>query len=188
MRGEYGAAPAVVNAELQARVLDEGEQAITCRPADNIKPELDSLRAEVLDLAQQNDFSLTPGEGEIDDVLTYALFPQVGLKFLQHRNNPKMFEPIPTGRPAAQLNEAGQEVYTVEVEGESYHVTVASGGDVSSIAEFGAEPLSLAQAEPIVNAAPVNAPLSGTVIKVLVQPGQVVAEGEAIIVLEAMKM
>ncbi|MDE0746712.1 MAG: sodium-extruding oxaloacetate decarboxylase subunit alpha [Porticoccaceae bacterium] len=188
LRGEYGAAPAAVNAELQARVLDEGEQAITCRPADNIKPELDSLRAEVLDLAQQNDFSLTPGEGEIDDVLTYALFPQVGLKFLQHRNNPKMFEPIPTGRPAAQLNEAGQEVYTVEVEGKSYHVTVASGGDVSFIAELGAEPLSVAQAEPIVNAAPVNAPLSGTVIKVLVQPGQVVAEGEAIIILEAMKM
>ena len=188
LRGEYGAAPAAVNAELQARVLDEGEQAITCRPADNIKPELDSLRAEVLDLAQQNDFSLTPGEGEIDDVLTYALFPQVGLKFLQHRNNPKMFEPIPTGRPAAQLNEAGQEVYTVEVEGKSYHVTVASGGDVSFIAELGAEPLSVAQAEPIVNAAPVNAPLSGTVIKVLVQPGQVVAEGEAILILEAMKM
>lgn len=188
LRGEYGAAPAAVNAELQARVLDEGEQATTCRPADNIKPELDSLRAEVLDLAQQNDFSLTPGEGEIDDVLTYALFPQVGLKFLQHRNNPKMFEPIPTGRPAAQLNEAGQEVYTVEVEGKSYHVTVASGGDVSFIAELGAEPLSVAQAEPIVNAAPVNAPLSGTVIKVLVQPGQVVAEGEAIIILEAMKM
>lgn len=188
LRGEYGAAPAAVNAELQARVLDEGKQAITCRPADNIKPELDSLRAEVLDLAQQNDFSLTPGEGEIDDVLTYALFPQVGLKFLQHRNNPKMFEPIPTGRPAAQLNEAGQEVYTVEVEGKSYHVTVASGGDVSFIAELGAEPLSVAQAEPIVNAAPVNAPLSGTVIKVLVQPGQVVAEGEAIIILEAMKM
>ncbi|MFM1570358.1 MAG: sodium-extruding oxaloacetate decarboxylase subunit alpha [Porticoccaceae bacterium] len=188
LRGEYGAAPAAVNAELQARVLDEGEQAITCRPADNIKPELDSLRAEVLDLAQQNDFSLTTGEGEIDDVLTYALFPQVGLKFLQHRNNPKMFEPIPTGRPAAQLNEAGQEVYTVEVEGKSYHVTVASGGDVSFIAELGAEPLSVAQAEPIVNAAPVNAPLSGTVIKVLVQPGQVVAEGEAIIILEAMKM
>ena len=188
LRGEYGAAPAAVNAELQARVLDEGEQAITCRPADNIKPELDSLRAEVLDLAQQNDFSLTTGEGEIDDVLTYALFPQVGLKFLQHRNNPKMFEPIPTGRPAAQLNEAGQEVYTVEVEGKSYHVTVASGGDVSFIAELGAEPLSVAQAEPIVNAAPVNAPLSGTVIKVLVQPGQVVAEGEAILILEAMKM
>jgi oxaloacetate decarboxylase alpha subunit len=188
LRGEYGAAPAPVNAELQLRVLDEGEQAITCRPADNIEPELDSLRAEVTGLAQQNDFMLTSGEGEIDDVLTYALFPQVGLKFLQHRNDPSMFEPIPTGRPAAKVNEKGEEAYTVEVEGKSYHVTVASGGDVSSIKQLGAQASAVVQAESATNAAPVNAPLAGTVVKVLVQPGQAVVEGESIIILEAMKM
>ena len=188
LRGEYGAAPAPVNAELQLRVLDEGEQAITCRPADNIEPELDSLRAEVIGLAQQNDFILTSGDGEIDDVLTYALFPQVGLKFLQHRNDPSMFEPIPTGRPAAKVNEKGEEAYTVEVEGKSYHVTVASGGDVSSIKQLGAQTSAVVQAESATNAAPVNAPLAGTVVKVLVQPGQAVVEGESIIILEAMKM
>ena len=188
LRGEYGAAPAPVNAELQLRVLDEGEQAITCRPADNIEPELDSLRAEVTGLAQQNDFMLTSGEGEIDDVLTYALFPQVGLKFLQYRNDPSMFEPIPTGRPAAKVNEKGEEAYTVEVEGKSYHVTVASGGDVSSIKQLGAQSSAVVQAESASNAAPVNAPLAGTVVKVLVQPGQAVVEGESIIILEAMKM
>ena len=188
LRGEYGAAPAPVNAELQLRVLDEGEQAITCRPADNIEPELDSLRAEVTGLAQQNDFMLTSGEGEIDDVLTYALFPQVGLKFLQHRNDPSMFEPIPTGRPAAKVNEKGEEAYTVEVEGKSYHVTVASGGDVSSIKQLGAQASAVVQVESATNAAPVNAPLAGTVVKVLVQPGQAVVEGESIIILEAMKM
>jgi oxaloacetate decarboxylase alpha subunit len=188
LRGEYGAAPAPVNAELQLRVLDEGEQAITCRPADNIEPELDSLRAEVTGLAQQNDFMLTSGEGEIDDVLTYALFPQVGLKFLQHRNDPSMFEPIPTGRSAAKVNEGGEEAYTVEVEGKSYHVTVASGGDVSSIKQLGAQSSAVVQVESATNAAPVNAPLAGTVVKVLVQPGQAVVEGESIIILEAMKM
>jgi|TARA_B110000196_G_scaffold66671_1_gene56425 oxaloacetate decarboxylase alpha subunit len=188
LRGEYGAAPAPVNAELQLRVLDEGEQAITCRPADNIEPELDSLRAEVTGLAQQNDFMLTSGEGEIDDVLTYALFPQVGLKFLQHRNDPSMFEPIPTGRSAAKVNEGGEEAYTVEVEGKSYHVTVASGGDVSSIKQLGAQASAVVQVESATNAAPVNAPLAGTVVKVLVQPGQAVVEGESIIILEAMKM
>ena len=188
LRGEYGAAPAPVNAELQLRVLDEGEQAITCRPADNIEPELDSLRAEVTGLAQQNDFMLTSGEGEIDDVLTYALFPQVGLKFLQHRNDPSMFEPIPTGRSAAKVNEGGEEAYTVEVEGKSYHVTVASGGDVSSIKQLGAQASAVVQVESATNAAPVNAPLAGTVVKVLVQPGQAVVEGESIVILEAMKM
>jgi oxaloacetate decarboxylase alpha subunit len=185
LRGEYGAAPAAVNAELQSRVLDEGEEAITCRPADNIEPELDRLRAEVIALAEQNDFILTSGEGEIDDVLTYALFPQVGLKFLQHRDDSSMFEPIPTGRLAVQVNEAGEEAYTVDVEGKSYHVTVASGGDISSIKESGARPAAVAQVE---SAAPVNAPLAGTVVKVLVQPGQAVLEGESIIILEAMKM
>ena len=188
LRGEYGAAPAPVNAELQLRVLDEGEQAITCRPADNIEPELDSLRAEVIGLAQQNDFILTSGDGEIDDVLTYALFPQVGLKFLQHRNDPSMFEPIPTGRPAAKVNEKGEEAYTVEVEGKSYHVTVASGGDVSSIKQLGAQSSAVVQVAPATSAVPVNAPLAGTVVKVLVQPGQAVVEGESIIILEAMKM
>ena len=188
LRGEYGAAPAPVNTELQLRVLDEGEQAITCRPADNIEPELDSLRAEVIGLAQQNDFILTSGDGEIDDVLTYALFPQVGLKFLQHRNDPSMFEPIPTGRPAAKVNEKGEEAYTVEVEGKSYHVTVASGGDVSSIKQLGAQSSAVVQVEPASSAVPVNAPLAGTVVKVLVQPGQAVAEGQSIIILEAMKM
>ena len=188
LRGEYGAAPAPVNAELQLRVLDEGEQAITCRPADNIEPELDSLRAEVTGLAQQNDFMLTSGEGEIDDVLTYALFPQVGLKFLQHRNDPSMFEPIPAGRPVAKMNERGEEAYTVEVEGKSYHVTVASGGDVSSIKQLGAQSSAVVQVEPASSAVPVNAPLAGTVVKVLVQPGQAVVEGQSIIILEAMKM
>ena len=188
LRGEYGAAPAPVNAELQLRVLDEGEQAITCRPADNIEPELDSLRAEVIGLAQQNDFILTPGDGEIDDVLTYALFPQVGLKFLQHRNDPSMFEPIPTGRPVAKMNERGEEAYTVEVEGKSYHVTVASGGDVSSIKQLGAQSSAVVQVAPATSAVPVNAPLAGTVVKVLVQPGQAVVEGQSIIILEAMKM
>ena len=188
LRGEYGAAPAPVNAELQLRVLDEGEQAITCRPADNIEPELDSLRAEVIGLAQQNDFILTSGDGEIDDVLTYALFPQVGLKFLQHRNDPSMFEPIPTGRPAAKVNEKGEEAYTVEVEGKSYHVTVASGGDVSSIKQLGAQSSAVVQVAPATSAVPVNAPLAGTVVKVLVQPGQAVVEGQSIIILEAMKM
>ena len=188
LRGEYGAAPAPVNAELQLRFLDEGEQAITCRPADNIEPELDSLRAEVIGLAQQNDFILTSGDGEIDDVLTYALFPQVGLKFLQHRNDPSMFEPIPTGRPVAKMNERGEEAYTVEVEGKSYHVTVASGGDVSSIKQLGAQSSAVVQVEPATSAVPVNAPLAGTVVKVLVQPGQAVVEGQSIIILEAMKM
>lgn len=190
LRGEYGAAPAPVNAELQSRVLDEGEQAITCRPADNIEPELETLTTELEGLSAEHGFQLTTGEGQIDDVLTYALFPQVGLKFLQNKGNPDAFEPAPTGKPAAVTNDAGEEVYTVSVEGKSYTVAVANGGDVSAIVPVGQSAPAASAAAPVAatGGEPVNAPLAGNVVKVLVQPGQAVAEGESIVVLEAMKM
>jgi oxaloacetate decarboxylase alpha subunit len=190
LRGEYGAAPAPVNAELQSRVLDEGEQAITCRPADNIEPELETLTTELEGLSAEHGFQLTTGEGQIDDVLTYALFPQVGLKFLQNKGNPDAFEPAPTGKPAAVTNDAGEEVYTVSVEGKSYTVAVANGGDVSAIVPAGQGAPAASAAAPVAatGGEPVNAPLAGNVVKVLVQPGQAVAEGESIVILEAMKM
>jgi oxaloacetate decarboxylase alpha subunit len=189
LRGEYGATPAPMNIELQSRVLDEGEEVITCRPADNLEPELEALTTELEGLSAEHGFALTAGEGQIDDVLTYSLFPQVGLKFLQNKNNPAAFEPVPTGKPAAQTNDAGEEIYTVEVEGVSYTVSVANGGDISGIAPVGgAVAAPAASAVPATGGNPVNAPLAGTVVKVLVQPGQAVTEGETIIILEAMKM
>ena len=190
LRGEYGAAPAPVNAELQSRVLDEGEEAITCRPADNIEPELEALTAELEGLSAEHGFQLTAGEGQIDDVLTYALFPQVGLKFLQNKDNPDAFEPVPTGKPAAVTNDAGEEVYTVSVEGKSYTVAVANGGDISAIVPVGQAAPAASTAAPVAatGGEPVNAPLAGNVVKVMVQPGQTVAEGESIVILEAMKM
>ena len=191
LRGEYGAAPAPVNADLQARVLDEGEEAITCRPADNIEPELEALTMELEGLSAEHGFQLSSAEGQIDDVLTYALFPQVGLKFLQNKDNPDAFEPVPTGKAAVVTNDAGEELYTVEVEGKSYTVTVANGGDVSAIIPAGQVAPAASAAAPAVAATggePVNAPLAGNVVKVLVKPGQAVAEGESIVVLEAMKM
>ncbi|PMR70570.1 oxaloacetate decarboxylase subunit alpha, partial [Halomonas heilongjiangensis] len=87
LKGEYGAAPSAFNRELQARVL-EGNQPITCRPADNLAPEMDRLAAELEEKAKAEGIRLAEGERAIDDVLTYALFPQIGLKFLKHRDNP----------------------------------------------------------------------------------------------------
>ena len=187
LRGEYGAAPAAVNTDLQSRVLGEGELPVVCRPADNIKPELAALENELVGLTQTAGFELSEGDRQIDDVLTYALFPQVGLKFLQHRNDPSVFEPVPTGKSSAQLNEKGEEVYTVKVEGKSYIVTVADGGDISAIGEIGVHNAE-SGAVPDSPGEPVTAPLAGNVVKVLVEPGQIVAEGESVIILEAMKM
>ncbi|WP_444890808.1 sodium-extruding oxaloacetate decarboxylase subunit alpha [Microbulbifer sp. DLAB2-AA] len=190
LKGEYGATPAEVNQELQVKVL-EGAAPVTCRPADLIAPELDRLTLELQEKAGAEDIALTNGEGEIDDVLTYSLFPQIGLKFLKNRGNADAFEPVPTGNEnAAVKNDNGEEVYTVTVEGQSYTVTVADGGDLTNIAPVGAAApaASPASSVPATGGEPVNAPLAGNIFKVMVMPGDKVSEGQAIIVLEAMKM
>lgn len=184
LKGEYGAAPAPFNKELQARVLD-GAEVITCRPADLLDAEMDRLTAELKGIAQEKGIKLA--KDEIDDVLTYALFPQIGLKFLENRGNPATFEPVPTGKEAL-TREAGQpEVYTVEVGGKSYVVQVNDGGDIEGLKAVGGS-TSTAVAAPVGAGEPQNAPLAGNIFKVLVQPGQAVEEGQLVIILEAMKM
>ena len=189
LKGEYGATPAERNQELQERVLD-GAEPVTCRPADLLAPELDKLTAELQQKASEEGVVLTDGEGNIDDVLTYALFPQIGLKFLKNRGNPDAFEPVPTGQEAAVTNEKGEGVYTVTVEGQSYTVTVADGGDVTGMAPASgaAAPSEAANAPAASGGEAVSAPLAGNIFKVLVKPGDQVTEGQTIIVLEAMKM
>ena len=189
LKGEYGAAPAPFNTELQARVL-AGAEAITCRPADLLEPELDRLTIELRNLAAEKGIKLA--EHDIDDVLTYALFPQIGLKFLENRGNPAAFEPVPTGKESAPVSaKPGEpEVYTVTVNGKDFVVQVADGGDITGIKQLGD-----AAAAPAPAAAPAAgggdpqaAPLAGNIFKVLVQPGEQVEEGDLVMVLEAMKM
>ena len=186
LKGEYGASPAPVNAELQARVLDGGE-AITCRPADNIDSEMDTLEAEFDAIVAEKGIKLE--NEKIDDLLTYILFPQVGIQFLENRNNPDFFEPVPQA-PSEGPKEDG--VYTVTHNGQDYVVEVKAGGDISSIQVAGqvvAAPQAEApQAAPVGNAEDVSAPLAGNIWKVLVSPNQQVNEGDTLVILEAMKM
>ncbi|WP_415895168.1 sodium-extruding oxaloacetate decarboxylase subunit alpha [Neptuniibacter sp. PT34_22] len=187
LKGEYGAAPAPYNADLQARVLDGGE-AITCRPADLLEPEMDKLVGELKDLAAEKGIELTEGENEIDDVLTYALFPQVGLKFLENRNNPDAFEPAPTLEDALAMaapKNTGPQTYTITVNGQNYVVQVTEGGDISAVAPAAAP---AAAAAPAGAGEDVPAPLAGNIWKVQVAPGQAVQEGDVLVILEAMKM
>ncbi|MGR7566043.1 biotin/lipoyl-containing protein, partial [Klebsiella aerogenes] len=186
LKGEYGHTPAPVNAALQARVLD-GADAVTCRPADLLKPELAALEADVKRQAQEK--GITLAENAIDDVLTVALFPQIGLKFLENRHNPAAFEPVPQveeAKSAAPAKAAASGVYTVEVEGKAFVVKVSDGGDVSQLSA--AAPVAAAAPAPAGAGTPVTAPLAGTIWKVLASEGQAVAEGEVLLILEAMKM
>ncbi|WP_439134007.1 sodium-extruding oxaloacetate decarboxylase subunit alpha [Pseudomaricurvus sp.] len=191
LKGEYGAAPAPYNKELQTRVLD-GAEEITCRPADLLEPEMDKLTAELEELAQEKNIKLAEGEREIDDVLTYALFPQVGLKFLANRNNPEAFEAAPTGKESSVVtNDAGEEIYTVEVEGVSYTVTVSSGGDLTGIVPVsgaGESSSPAATGAAPTGGEPLPAPLAGNIVKIHAAPGQAVQNGDLLLVLEAMKM
>ncbi|SYZ82259.1 oxaloacetate decarboxylase [Vibrio paracholerae] len=193
LKGEYGATPASVNAELQTRVL-EGGQAITCRPADLLQDELDHLTKELLEKAQVE--KITLADAQVDDVLTYALFPQVGLKFLKNRHNPEAFEPAPgkepapvATAPASTKPAAGIESYSVKVDGVVYDVEVSPQGQLTSVVPAGQK----AAPKPTVatttqGAEAVAAPLAGTIFKIQVEQGDEVAEGDVLIVLEAMKM
>jgi oxaloacetate decarboxylase alpha subunit len=187
LKGEYGATPAPVNADLQARVLD-GAEPITCRPADLLEPEVEKQTEELRRLAIEKKIHLAPDE--IDDVLTYSLFPQMGVRFLQNRNNPGAFEPPPDAAdatvaataPAARPGEPA--VYSVRVNGKPYTVEVAEGGQLKSV-QPGAASGALADAG---DGHTVSAVLAGNIIKVHVEPGDTVNEGDTLLVVEAMKM
>lgn len=192
LKGEYGATPAPVDAALQARVLD-GSEPVTVRPADLLSPEFERLHAELKELGEEK--ALDFGDHFEDDVLTYALFPQVGLKFFEHRNDPSAFEPVPTlddlavsgQSDAAGQGAAGTETYTVAVQGQSFVVAVTPGGDIGQIGPIAIAPAAHPSSESAVSVG-FPAPLAGNVFKVLVKAGDPVAAGQVVIILEAMKM
>ena len=130
--------------------------------------------------------------------MTYALFPQVGLKFLKNRDSPDAFEPAPTleaakpaAAPATQPATGGVETYSVRVDGQVYAVEVGPQGQLTSVTPNAAT----VPAQPAAPSAPVNnaaeavpAPLAGNIFKVNVQPGAEDVEGDVLLILEAMKM
>ena len=185
LKGEYGAAPAEVNLELQNRVL-KGTEVVTCRPADLLKPEVEKLTKELKQLAKEENITLA--KDVIDDVLTYALFPQIGLKFLKNRNNKEAFEPVPQASdvhpqiPPTVVNTA-VESYSVKVDGQVYEVEVGPSGSVSSVNQ-----VSSVATAPTSPAQTIDSPLAGNIFKVHVQVGDLISEGDVVIVMEAMKM
>jgi len=204
LKGEYGATAAPVNKALQERVLD-GAEPITCRPADNIAPELDTLSKELDALAEKKQLSLA--EHKIDDVLTYALFPQIGLKFIENRGNPDAFEPAPGEQDSASSSSSqpvkttsnaktsnSSETYDVNVDGKVYRVEVAPSGTLTSVtpASGGSAqpqaPASSAAPAAAASSESIDAPLAGNVFKILVRNGDSVSEGDVVMILEAMKM
>ena len=184
LKGEYGATPAPVNRALQERVLDDGAAPLAERPADRMAPEMDALTRDLKEQAARQGIDLAANF--IDDVLTYALFPQVGLRFLKHRGDPSAFEPTadaPSPAPSMAASppaEAVAETYSVRVGGKTFRVEVVADGAVASAAPVPKPATAVPGA--------LAATLAGTVFKVLVKPGDAVQAGQPVLVLEAMKM
>ena len=177
LKGEYGKPPAPLSPALLER-LPESETRIDRRPADLLPPEIEPLSAELEKLAEKE--SIILAEDRIDDVLTYALFPQVALKFFENRDKPEEFEAVPHEdvAPAPSSSEAEAATYEVRVNGKAFTVEVSASGGLTTA------PI----ARPRVNGAAVPAAMAGNIFKIVVPLGARVERGDTVLVLEAMKM
>ncbi|MCZ7402772.1 MAG: sodium-extruding oxaloacetate decarboxylase subunit alpha [Candidatus Methanoperedens sp.] len=169
VKGLYGRTPAPVSKEIVEKVLGK-EKPITCRPADLLPPELDKVTKEALALGIVK---------KPEDILTYALYPAIAPKFLRGEakeetleapkpNNGRSVEPLPTE-------------FKVEVDGDLFNVKIISAGGALSVRSAETE-------RPKVMDGAITASMQGMVLKIKVKKGDQVSKGDAVIVLEAMKM
>ncbi|MCU4677030.1 sodium-extruding oxaloacetate decarboxylase subunit alpha [Catenovulum sp. 2E275] len=198
LQGGYGAAPAQVNAELQKQAIGN-EPVEHNRPADSLKPELDKLRKEIGALAKTE-----------EDVLTFAMFPDLGRDFLQQRADgtlkPEALLPAEAGQ-GAKLGKVGASEFKITVHGETYDIAVTgigeSGADKRKIylsldgmpEEVVFEPLNELVADGsakgrkrVSSPGHITTTMPGNVVDILVKEGDTVTAGQAVLVAEAMKM
>jgi pyruvate carboxylase subunit B len=199
LQGRYGKAPGVVDEKLR-RLAIGNEEVIDVRPADLIKPELEKLRKEVGELAKTE-----------EDVLTYAMFPDIGRKFLEEREAgtlaPEVLLPIPEAGGVAAVGGKGVPTeFVIDVHGESYRVDITGVGVKGggkrhfylSIDGMPEEVVFEALNDYVAGAdggrkqasAPgdVSTSMPGNIVDVLVKEGDAVKAGQALLITEAMKM
>ncbi|MEI8235760.1 MAG: sodium-extruding oxaloacetate decarboxylase subunit alpha [Methylococcaceae bacterium] len=204
LQGGYGKAPASVDSDLKKHAIGK-EDVIDCRPADLLKPEFENLRQEIGALALND-----------EDVLSFAMFPEVGKQFLEQRLQGVLVpEPLEIEVKLSDNSTAPTE-FNVALHGESYHVKVTGAGPknqtlrhfyfmvdgvpeeilVETLDEMVLEggiqgavknKISSKRAKPR-GKGDVVVSMPCNVIDVLVKVGQEVVEGQALLITEAMKM
>ena len=197
LQGHYGAALGQVNEELRAKAIGT-EDVIDVRPADLLPNEMDKLRGEIAGLADSE-----------EDVLTYAMFPDLGRGFLQQRADgtlqPEVLESAAeTPRPVSEGGVPTE--FVIDVHGESYQVAITGVGIKGKgkrhlymtldgmPEEVVCEALNEYQAEGGSGRKQASKPghvttnMPGNIVDVLVAQGDVVKAGQAVLVTEAMKM
>lgn len=180
LKGEYGKTPANVDQKLQEKILGESKP-ITCRPADLIdKNEYEQTKKKFLDLIQDKNIDNTE-----ENILIYTLFPEIGLKFLENKDDKNAFEKSPI-----QFNEEKNGYYKVVIDDANYIVKysqtekpeIISGSTEKNIQSN--KSISFSDETGLI----VNAPLAGNIFKIEKNIGDDIQEDETIVVLEAMKM
>jgi pyruvate carboxylase subunit B len=205
LQGGYGKAPAPVNAALQNKAIGK-EEVMDCRPADLIKPELEKLRKEIGELAHND-----------EDVLSFAMFPEVGKTFLGQRAAGTLSpEPLRFESRADDVVKKAPTEFNVALHGESYHIKVTGAGPknqslrhfyfsvdgvpeeivVETLDEIVLEGGTQGAVKTTISSkrrkpsepGDVFVSMPCNVLDVLVKIGQQVTAGQAVLVTEAMKM
>jgi pyruvate carboxylase subunit B len=167
VKGLYGKPPAMIDPKVRLKVLCD-EEPITVRPADLLEPEYEKAKIEVdnLGLAKKE-----------EDYLTYALYPQVALKFLQGKTEEESIQKKQAASPSTPPSLKAEPIaLNVEVDGESYLVKVAPAG------------IAIEEAKPKAPKDGITVPMQGTIVRYKVSKGDSVHVGDVLFVLEAMKM
>ncbi len=195
LQGGYGQPPAAVNEAVRKQAIGNDSYSQE-RPADALAPEMDKLRQDIGDLAES-----------AEDVLTFAMFPDLGREYLEQRRagtlQPEPLLPIDAGgRPSSTTATE----FKVDVHGETYEVAITGVGDSGGgrrklyvsldgmPEEVIFEPLNEYVAEDggkrkqASEPGHVTAAMPGNVVEVLVNEGDLVEAGQAVLVTEAMKM
>ena len=181
LKGEYGATPAPVDSKLQSDVLN-GDEAITCRPADLLgNNEFDEIKKSFDQNINDKKLSIENSE---ENILTYALFPEVGIKFFENINNPNYFENAPL-----DFTNSDGDIYKVTIEDKDYFVKYSKVSDpeildqknISNINNINTDYTSI-------SGEIITAPLSGNIFSIVKNNGESVELDDTVIVLEAMKM
>ncbi|MGX9418213.1 sodium-extruding oxaloacetate decarboxylase subunit alpha [Vibrio sp. WJH972] len=195
LQGGYGAAPAAVDLDLQKKAIGN-EIVMEGRPADQLTPEMSRLKEEIGELAESD-----------EDVLTFAMFPDLGREFLAQRAENTLVPEALIPAEQAESKMAMATEFKIDVSGESYDIAVTGVGDFGggkrkiymsmdgvpreviyeSLNEYvddGQHKGRKRATEP----GDVTATMPGNVVEVLVKEGDKIDAGQAVLIAEAMKM
>ena len=179
LKGEYGATPAPVNKDLQQEGIGESA-VITCRPADLLNDDFQSVEEEFKNtIAEKNILA----EASTENILIFAMFPEIGLNFLENINTPDYFESEPL-----EINEITDSSYLVTVDDQEYSVTLKADNSVTINGNSQTQEVSPSIISTVGAGKVIEAPLGGNIFRTMVSEGESVEADSTVLILEAMKM